>query len=333
MVPVEVTLWVTPPTYTGRPPIRLEAVPASAGQEPAVYPEVSLPAGSEALAQLHHLAGAAEQFGLTLDDQGEAFAAVGENSAEASLVIDRSGGLRVGSASEELGGWQVEAVPDQAPEIAFAEPPQVTHKGALRTGFEAHDDYGVTSIALLLSRPSDAANSERIELMRPAGGAMAIDDAAYLDLTPHPWAGLEVVLHLEAVDGIDQRGQSEPQRLVLPMREFRHPVARAIIEQRRRLADRPDGARRGRHGAQRPGQPPEVYQDDIAVFLALRSSTLRLMFEDEETTHDDVMALLWDTPSISRTAASPWPSASCATCRRPCAMRWSRVPATRSSSA
>jgi uncharacterized protein (TIGR02302 family) len=292
--PVELTLWVTPPTYTGRPPIRLEAERVANGQPLTIRPPMNLPAGSEALAQLHHLAGAAEHFSLTLDDQGPAFATVGEDSAEATLVIDKSGSLRVGSATEELGAWQLEAVPDQAPSIAFAEPPQVTHKGALRSSFAAKDDYGVVSIALLLSRPGDEANAERIELMRPAGGATDVDDAAYLDLTPHPWAGLPVVLHLEAVDGIDQRGQSEPQKLVLPMREFHHPVARAIIEQRRRLADRPDERAEVATALNSLNRVPERYQNDIGVFLTLRSSTLRLMFEHEDSTLADVMAMLWD---------------------------------------
>jgi uncharacterized protein (TIGR02302 family) len=293
--PVELTLWVTPPTYTGRPPVRLEGARIATGQPLTIQPPLSLPAGSEALAQLHHLADAAEQFSLTLDDLGPTFVTVGEDSAEASLVIEQSGSLRVGSATEELGAWQLEAIPDQAPTIAFAEPPQATQKGALRSSFTAEDDYGVVSIALLLSRPGDEAAAERIELMRPAGGATEVDDAAYLDLTPHPWAGLPVVLRLEAIDGIDQRGQSEPQHLVLPMREFMHPVARAIIEQRRQLADRPEARDDIATSLNRLNRAPAMYQNDLAVFLALQSSALRLLFEERETTLPDVMALLWDT--------------------------------------
>jgi uncharacterized protein (TIGR02302 family) len=263
--------------------------------QPLALPPLNLPAGSEALAQLHHLAGAAERFSLTLADDGPTFAKVGEDSAEASLVIDRSGSLRVGSATDELGLWQLEAIPDQAPVIAFAEPPQATHKGALRSSFAAEDDYGVVSIALLLSRPGQEVNAERIELMRPAGGATEVDDATYLDLTPHPWAGLPVVLRLEAIDGIDQRGQSEPQKLVLPMREFHHPVARMIIEQRRLLADRPDEREKVAVALNGLSNRPDLYQNDIAVYLAMRSSALRLSFEDKETTLSDVMELLWDT--------------------------------------
>lgn len=293
--PVELTLWVTPPTYTGRPPIRLETQPAALAGPLTIGRSLSLPAGSEALAQLHHLAEEAERFTLALDDHGEAFATVGEDSAEASLVIEQSGTLRVGSADEELGAWPLEAVPDQAPTVAFADPPQATHKGVLRSSFAAGDDYGVVSIALLLSRPGKEADAERIELMRPAAGATEIEDAAFLDLTPHPWAGLPVVLRLEAIDGIDQRGQSEPQKLVLPMREFLHPVARAIIEQRRHLADQPDQREDVAAVLNSLNRSPELYQNDVAVFLALRSSTLRLLFEEEETTLAEVMALLWDT--------------------------------------
>ena len=290
--PVELTLWVTPPTYTGRPPVRLEVERMGPSQTLAV-PALGLPAGSEALAQLHHLADAAEQFNLTLGGEGPAFVTVGEDSAEASLVIEQSGTLTVSSPEEELGSWQIEAVPDQVPEVAFAEQTQVTHRGALRTRFTAEDDYGVISVALLLSRPGDEDDFERIELMRPAGGAIEVDDATYLDLTPHPWAGLPVILRLEAVDGVDQRGESEPQEIVLPMREFRHPVARAIIEQRRRLAERAD--RREEVAAALTGltRNPHAYQNDIAVYLAMRSSALRLLFEEEEATVGDVMELLW----------------------------------------
>lgn len=242
VTPIELTLWVTPPLYTGLPPMRLEAQRPAAG-EPVVVrepPQVAVPAGSEALAQLHHLADPADDFALGLDQREERFVEIAEGSAEASLVLERSGQLRIGSAGEELGIWQVEAIPDQAPTIAFAEAPTATHRGVLRSQFTAGDDYGVASIALVMNRLGHEERVERLELMRPAGGATEIADAAYLDLTPHPWAGLPVVLRLEAVDGIDQVGQSEPQEIVLPARPFQHPVARAIIEQRRHLAAEPD---------------------------------------------------------------------------------------------
>jgi uncharacterized protein (TIGR02302 family) len=295
--PVELTLWVTPPLYTGRPPVRLEAE-RPAPDAPVVVrapASVALPAGSEALAQLHHIRGPAPSYAIGLDQQTKPFVAIAEESAEASLVIDRSGQLRIGTADKALGLWQIEAVPDQAPTIEFAEPPSATHRGVLRSQFLANDDYGVTSIALLMSRVGHEDQVERIEVMRPAGGTTKIDDSAYVDLTPHPWAGLPVVVRLEAVDGIDQHGQSEPQELVLPTRPFQHPVARAIIEQRRRLAAEPDQTDDVVAALDQLSRSPAAFQNDTAVYMALRSAALRLLYDQDHKALDDVLALLWDT--------------------------------------
>jgi len=210
-------------------------------------------------------------------------------------VLERSGELRIGSAREDLGSWRIEAIPDQAPTIAFAEAPSATHRGVLRSQFTADDDYGVASIALVINRLGQEERVERLELMRPAGGATQIDDAAYLDLTPHPWAGLPVVVRLEAVDGIDQVGQSEPQEIVLPARQFQHPVARAIIEQRRHLAAEPDQREEVIANLDRLSRAPALYGNDTAVYMALRSAMLRLLESDNEQAVEDVMELLWDT--------------------------------------
>ena len=297
VVPVELTLWVTPPLYTGKPPVRLEIEPPAPG-EPAVVrapAAIALPAGSEALAQLHHLAAPAATFALDLGEQSEPFTAIAEGSAEANLLIGRSGRLRVGSEREELGAWEIEAIPDQAPSIAFVEPPSATHRGVLRSHFTAADDYGVTSVGLRMNRLGHDDKVERIELMRPAGNATEIDDAAYLDLTPHPWAGLAVVIRLEAVDGIDQHGFSEPQELVLPARPFQHPVARAIIEQRRHLAAEPEQQEEVIANLDKLSRAPALFQNDAAVYMALRSAMQRLLSAENEADLEQVMALLWDT--------------------------------------
>ena len=295
--PVELTLWVTPPLYTGKPPVRLEAE-RPAPEAPVVVrapAKVALPVGSEALAQLHHLGEPASRFALGLDQVTKPFAAIAEESAEASLVIDRSGQLRVGSANQALGVWQIEAVADQPPTIEFAEPPAATQRGVLRSHFQAGDDYGVTSIALLINRVGHEDRVERIELMRPAAGTTKIDDAGYVDLTPHPWAGLPVVARLEAVDGIGQHGQSQPQQLVLPARAFKHPVARAIIEQRRRLAADPEQTDEVVAALDQLSRAPAMFQNDTAVYMALRSAALRLVLNPDQKTLDGVLALLWDT--------------------------------------
>ena len=277
-LPVESIVWVTPPTYTGRPPIRLDTVVPASDQTTASAPaKVSVPAGSEVLAQLHHFRGTVERFSLALDDAQHPFKAIGEDSAEASFTLERSGQLSIAGSGGVLNSWTIEAVPDAAPEIAFADPPAATQRGVLRSHFQASDDYGVASIALLLARPGEGEEPERIELMRPAGGTTQLDDSSFLDLTPHPWAGLPVVVRLEALDALEQRGLSEPEELVLPAREFQHPVARALIEQRQRLAVTPEERGEVAQALDEIARAPDAYQYDDAVYLALNSAVARLL--------------------------------------------------------
>jgi hypothetical protein len=275
--PLETTVWVTPPTYTGKPPLRLEAAPPPLDEAAALAPQtVEIPAGSEVLAQLHHFRAAADRFALALDEERHAFAAIGEDSAEATLTIEDSGQLTITGPGETLSTWTIEAIPDEAPEIAFAEPPSATHRGVLRSHFQAGDDYGLASIALLLARPGEGEEPQRIELMRPAGGTTELDDSSYLDLTPHPWAGLPVIVRLEAMDALDQRGLSEPEELVLPAREFQHPVARELIEERQRLAVTPEERDLVAQALDEIARMPHRYQYDDAVYLALNSAIARL---------------------------------------------------------
>lgn len=277
-IPLETTVWVTPPTYTGKPPLRLEIAAPPSGDAPAqAAPAVKVPAGSEVLAQLHHFRAAAERFALSLDEDRRAFASIGEDSAEATLTIERSGQLSITGPRETLSTWAIEAIPDEAPEIAFAETPSATHRGVLHSRFTASDDYGLASIALLLARPDQGEEPQRLELMRPASGTTQLDDSAFLDLTPHPWAGLPVIVRLEAMDALNQRGLSEPREIVLPAREFQHPVARQLIEERQRLAVTPEERNEVAEALDQVARMPHRYQYDDAVYLALNSAITRLL--------------------------------------------------------
>ena len=295
---IQLTVWVNPPDYTGLAPEPLDVVVPLLGDDGLIdiTPSLSFPVGSEVLAQLHHVDEAIERFALSLGEGTEPFQSIGSKSAEARLALDQSGKLRVGSQEEVLGAWDLDIVPDNPPEIALAEPPAATQRQVMRFQFEASDDYGINSIALHLKRPGRDDDVERIELIQPAEGATEIDDAAYLDLTPHPWSGLPVELRLEAVDGLEQSGFSDMLTLILPTRNFTHPVAQAIVEQRRILAEAPE-LRREQVAAALNGlsHMPERFQDDATVYMALRSMATRLMFEEGEESLDQVLELMWET--------------------------------------
>src|SRR5205823_14123703 len=121
------------------------------------------------------------------------------------------------------------------------------------------------------------------------------EGTSYHDLSPHPWAGLPVEIRLVAVDALGQTGESEPVRMALPERALRHPVARAIIDQRKELAKDPGSAEAVAEILGDLNQRPALYRDDSVVYLALRLTQQRLRHQQDKDTIAAVEQLLWDT--------------------------------------
>ena len=98
---------------------------------------------------------------------------------------------------------------------------------------------------LPLERPPELA------LKFPRPGAKKVDTSTLLEIGEHPWAGQRVELWLEATDVAGQIGRSKPIEIVLPSRRFKKPLARALVEQRRKLSGRFAQPADGRQGARR----------------------------------------------------------------------------------
>ena len=142
-------------------------------------------------------------------------------------------------------------------------PPAAGERGALRLEYEARDDYGVVAVTGAVRLSGDVAepgiDRTPVELQLPLPGVRpkTARSTSFHDLTPHPWAGLPVTLRLSATDGAGQTGTTEDVALVLPEREFRNPIARAIIEERKKLTLRPQaGPRGGRAEPRHHFRPP-----------------------------------------------------------------------------
>jgi uncharacterized protein (TIGR02302 family) len=291
-LPLAASLWVTPPAYTGRAPIGVER-----SDDPAV---LVVPVGSAALVQLHHLPDAETAAPrLVLGKLEAPFALLGTGSAEARLELGETGLLAVQLADgAEVAAWPLDVVPDAAPTASFAGEPTATHRSVLRIGYEAEDDYGVVELALLLAPKGRDDEQERMVLVRPAAQAARIASRSYLDLTAHPLAGLPVVLRLEAVDAIEQTGRSAEIELVLPEREFRHPLARAVIEQRKTLMGTPDRQREVSRRLDALADTGSARQLGTAVELGLRIGSARLRLTPPGAEGRDgrlsVAELLWD---------------------------------------
>src|SRR5262249_30980072 len=110
------------------------------------------------------------------------------------------------------------------------------------------------------------------------------------------WAGLDVELRLVARDAMGQIGASAPLALTLPERKFYHPVARAIIELRKRVAA--DWQVRGNiaRGLDMLKSQPETYEDRIVAFMGMDFAARRLKAaEFAPSDLPPVLQLMWDT--------------------------------------
>lgn len=313
-------VWVSPPDYTGMAPILLsrstlrtedtpEAVPSAAPET------VAIPVGSRFLATVNGgeetpqliiedgvLAGAADKSAegaVQGTSERVSFETIAPESHQIQTPISRGTRLAVMQDDEALAQWRINVLPDLVPSVNFMEPPAASERQALILRYEAEDDYGVTAVRALIRRVEDGTVTDEapIEIAMPAvaGKRKELTGRSFSDLTPHPWAGHKVRITLEASDDIGQTGTGEPVEMMLPERVFNHPVAIAVIGQRKRLVTEPeeriDISEILLTLAARPGR----YFHDIVVFLGLKTAANRLYFKAPEG--DDLEALqslLWD---------------------------------------
>src|SRR5262245_7038290 len=305
---VTVTLSVTPPAYTDVAPLFLEHRPAndagagSAGQ--AAPATISIPAGSLVLAQLQ---GLSETPTLKLGDASTPFEPLEPGTYQGKGEIKSGARLAVSVEDQEIAGWPVTIVPDNAPSIDFAAKPGASERFALRLAYKATDDYGVRSVNATIRRADGKTGPggiSRIELRLPLPGVdpKKAQQLSFHDLTPHAWAGLPVEIQLTATDAIGQTGSSPWVNATLPERVFRHPVARAVVEQRKRLIESPEQALTVACKLYSIGAQPQLYNNDLTAVLAFEVATGRLALAMNDGTRpaernsavSSVVDLMWD---------------------------------------
>jgi uncharacterized protein (TIGR02302 family) len=293
--PIAYDIWITPPAYTRVAPVLL-----STNSDPETQPtQLRVPEASVLIAQF---SGGGGDPVLAVGEIETPFAAVDGNIWRLETQILTGERVVLYQGGSEIASWPLAVVADLPPEIEFGQPPGRTERHALRVDYQASDDYGISSVAVRIERadgrtgPGDIAEIE-YALPMPAIGEIEIAGFGFNDLTAHPWAGLPVEIVLEAIDAAGQTGVSETVTIELPERPFRHPVARAIVEQRRRLiAEGEESVAEVADKLRRLGGRPELYDHDVVVTLALTTASARLLLgENEPATVPEVVKLLWDT--------------------------------------
>ena len=126
-----------------------------------------------------------------------------------------------------------------------------------------------------------------------AGSPRSAHGALTQDLTSHPWAGLPVVGRLVAKDALGQAGQSDDAELTLPEREFRNPVAAAIVAVRKALSLHPEGRNEAAASLDALAEEPGVFDNSTAVFLNLEGAASLLRLGRTPDTVPGAQARLW----------------------------------------
>ncbi len=298
-VAARVDAWAAPPDYTGRAPIFLTGATLRAPGVSVVVPE-----GTEVVVRI---GGEPGELTVWHDDGNRTIevAAVatggGEGPLEHRLVLMGPGTIAVRAGGADVHAWRFDVLPDEPPTIGLVGDPTRANNGAIRLTYEVGDDYGVVAaraeMALAIVRDPAARSlvgPPDMPLALPRLGAREGEAATTKDLTAHPWAGLAVRLTLVARDAAGQEGRSETRALVLPVRAFTDALARAIVEQRRTLALDARQAPKVLSALDLLTLAPEVFIQEVAVYLAVRTAYHRLLAADTDAALRRVVDYLWE---------------------------------------
>jgi uncharacterized protein (TIGR02302 family) len=295
--------WVTPPVYTGRPPVMLPGLrPGEAAQMMA---PVSVPAGSQLVVRsTGNVRFDIVRKGGLEDAQPDAHAALPAGSAERRFVIKDDGAVILhGVGSSDL-TWNFTVIPDRAPTIELIKDPERQARGSLRLDYRMEDDYGVVEAHAEFALKGDDVdgtkpahplyNAPEFQLTLPQARTRSGAAQTTRDLTEHPWAGAKVAVTLVARDEAGNEGRSEPTEFQLPQRIFVKPVARALIEQRRLLALDAEAKPLVLTALDTLTIAPERFTPETAVFLGLRAIYFDLAHAKTDDQLREVVARMWD---------------------------------------
>jgi uncharacterized protein (TIGR02302 family) len=311
---IRVDAWVTPPVYTGKPPVILSAANKEAAI-PAAGP-LPVPAGSTLIIRssggtLDVLAG-----GGVTEAQPTQEAPKGTNERHFTIVGDGMVHVRAPSGQPQ---WKFTAIPDRAPTIVLAKDPERQAHGALQMSYKIEDDYGVTEAqAHFVARPGETAKgapekgapekgtSENASaaprpLFDPPQFPLVLPNArtrngvgqTVKDLSEDPYAGADVTLTLTAKDEAGNEGKSEPFNMRLPERLFTKPLARALIEQRRILALDANQNDKVYAALDALMIAPEIFTPEAGQYLGLYSVARQLEAARSDDSLREVVASLW----------------------------------------
>ena len=285
-------VWLDPPAYTGRAPVFLsrgEPLPDGTQEERTV------PEGTMLRVRLTSPRRAPRARLDVVTERGRERIAIPREEAASVLDVELDANAALGlTAGGRRAVWPVAVTPDRPPSVALTAPPEAEAGTLLRLRLRTEDDYGVSAATLALRlapgqtlapdapTPEEEVLSRTATLPLPAAAGVPGARDVSLDLTEHPFAGLDVLLSVRVEDGAGQADATPPVRVRLPARGFYDPLARTVIEQRRQLAVAPRSWPRTARLLSALTIAPEAFADSTREFLLLRTAYRQVMSSEGE---------------------------------------------------
>ena len=298
-----VDAWVTPPVYTGRPPVMLPGL--RPGETARAEPPVAVPVGSHLVVRATgDVRLDVVPAGGLVDAKADPKEPLPKGAAERRFAIKGDGSATLRGVGGNL-AWTFTAIPDRAPTITLLKKPERQARGSLRVDYKMEDDYGVVDAQASFALKDDgkpAAGASPHPLFKAPEFRLSLPQArtrsgagqTIHDLSEHPWAGANVVMTLVAHDEAGNEGRSKPAEFTLPERFFGKPVARALIEQRRILALDANKKPIVLTALDALTIAPEQFTPEAGVYLGLRSIYYDLKQARSDDQLREVVARMWD---------------------------------------
>ncbi len=311
--PPRIDAWVTPPAYTGKPPVFLTA--GNTGAAVITVPtgsDVSLRvtggSGSEALT-LTGADGVATDIALaappsTADAAPTRAATAASPTSTARQFAGKlmaDGVLALRGDENDLARWAFAVTPDRPPVIRFTEEPKRAANGSLELHYQIDDDYGAASAKadFTLETPPESTarplyGPPEMPLSIPRRGGRETAVKASRDLTEHVWAGSSVKLALTAVDDAGQAATTEIKTIPMPERPFGNQLAKAVVELRKILSLDANSKARSLGLIDAITLRPEDTFANASHYLGIMAGRTRLKMAESDDALRDVADYLWN---------------------------------------
>jgi len=305
--------WITPPAYTGRPPIVLTGGSSTTNNTASTdNPTYAVPAGSILIVRTS--SGSLDvsvSGGVSDAGPGDKEPPAGTEERRFKIASDGTAQIRSPASRPK---WRFTAAADQPPSISLAKDPERQARGALALSYKLVDDYGVSEAhaqfqaqkpvadqATPNAAGDDAKAAAPRPLFDPPQFQLVLPNArtrngvgqTVKDLTDNPYAGADVTLTLTAKDEAGNEGKSDPFDMRLPERLFAKPLARALIEQRRILALDANKAPVIKDAIDAMLIEPEVFMPEMGQYLGLRDIDEQISHAKSDDQLREVVASLW----------------------------------------